>query len=598
MQGRKKRVVFRSLRVQLLVYMVLLISIPLLAMTIFGNYFYAKAIDEQATSYTRQMLDQVQLNIDSNIRAVDQVITYLSMDEDVRAFLGVANFYAPGRVDIETRARLKMRPFVDANKGLLSGILIANAGDLYVSNEMFRIARYPINEDDWYQAAVMKKDEQVLLSRPIGRNIRNIHNAAADDIVSVVRAVTDPESGRVLGVIMVDMRLSIIEDHIKDLTLGKSGYVFVMDDAGQVVYAPVNPTVYRIQPQWVRDEQPGGSMHMVKGERHQLLSTHSRLADWRTVGVFKSGEVLEPVLLLRSYMLMLALIAVLVASITAITFSASFTRPISKLRMLMAEAEHGNLNVSFSARMNHGEIAQLGASFNNMMEKIRSLLHLVYVEQKNKREAEVKTLQAQIKPHFLYNTLDTIRWMAEERGAIEIVQMISALTKLFRIGLSRGREVISLQDELEHVKCYLFIQQVRYEDKLDYDIDADEGCLQDRVNKLILQPLVENAIYHGIKQKRGAGHITVSAREESGQLVLMVRDDGAGMSAEECERLNQALRAPGGERFEHGYGIFNVNDRIRLSHGEGYGLCYSANDAGGVTVTILHPIIREEGGRD
>ncbi len=261
----------------------------------------------------------------------------------------------------------------------------------------------------------------------------------------------------------------------------------------------------------------------MQGGRYQLLSTHSRLADWSTVGVFKSGEVLEPVMQLRRYTLMLALIAVIVASVTAITFSTSFTKPISKLRMLMAEAEHGNLNVRFVSRRDHGEIAQLGAGFNTMMEKIRSLLQLVYVEQRNKREAEIKTLQAQIKPHFLYNTLDTIRWMAEERGAIEIVQMVSALTKLFRIGLSRGREVIPLSEEIEHVKCYLFIQQVRYEDKLDYAIEADEGCMGDLVNKLVLQPLVENAIYHGIKQKR--------APATSGH-----RPGGRGKAGASCDR--------------------------------------------------------------
>jgi two-component system sensor histidine kinase YesM len=510
--------------------------------------------------------------------------------------LRVKDFYEPERVDVETRARLKMQPYVDANVGLFSGILIANSHDLYISNEMYRIARYAIDEDQWYQAAVQARGERVLIGRPIGRNIRNIFNSSADDIVSVARAIPDPVSGEPLGVIMVDMQISVIENYIKDLTLGKSGYVFVMDDAGEVVYAPVNPTVYRIQPQWVRDDAADGSLHTVLGERYQLLSTHSRLADWRTVGVFRSGELLGPVLALRRYTIMLALIAILVASVTAITFSTSFTKPISKLRMLMAEAEHGNLNVRFEGRRDHGEIAQLGAGFNNMMEKIRSLLQLVYVEQKNKREADIRTLQAQIKPHFLYNTLDTIRWMAEERDAIEIVQMVSALTKLFRIGLSRGREVIQLSDEIEHVKCYLFIQQVRYEDKLDYEIEVADGCLEDQVNKLVLQPLVENAIYHGIKQKRGTGHIKVSAREVDGKLVLQVIDDGAGMTEQQCDKLNEALHAPGNAEYDHGYGIFNVNDRIRLSHGDGYGLSYAINETGGVTVTILHPIIRDSTG--
>lgn len=586
----------RSLRVQLLIYMILLISIPLLFMTSFGNYFYAQAIDEQATSYTAQMLSQVQLNIDSNIHAVDQIIRYLSEDRDVQAFLRVSSFYSDRRVEIETEARKRMSLFVDANKELISGILIANRHDLYISNEMYRLARYSLAEDDWYQRAASTPDERLLISKPIGRNVRNIHNYSADDIVSVVSAVKDPGNGQVLGVICVDMQLRVIENHIRDLTLGKSGYVFVIDNLGQVVYAPVNPSVYRIQPEWVlNDVEPQRSLHTVQGTSYQLLSSHSSLTGWNTVGVFRSGEALEPVLALRQYTLWIALAAVLVATITALTFSSSFTGPISRLRLLMGQAEQGNLNVSFNEPNKGGEIAQLGHSFNSMMDKIRSLLHLVYVEQRNKREADIRTLQAQIKPHFLYNTLDTIRWMAEERGASEIVQMVSALTRVFRIGLSRGKEIISLSDELEHVKSYLYIQKVRYEEKLNYEIDAPEEVLNDQVNKLILQPLVENALYHGIKQKRGEGHIQISARERDGRLLIRVSDDGAGMTKERCDQLNQALRVQGNQEYAHGYGIFNVNDRIRLSYGDEYGLSYTLNEEGGVTVSIVHPIVKPGG---
>ena len=238
------------------------------------------------------------------------------------------------------------------------------------------------------------------------------------------------------------------------------------------------------------------------------------------------------------------------------------------------------------------EIAALGQSFNSMIAKIRELLDLVVKQQREKRHAEIRTLQAQIKPHFLYNTLDTIRWMAEEKDAPEIGEMVGALTRLFRISLSRGREIIPLSEEAVHVQSYLYIQKVRYEDKLEYAIDIPESLHNMMVIKLILQPLVENAIYHGIKQKRGTGHIWVEARRQGDALRFTVKDDGAGMSQEACDRLNREL-SDENALPESGYGIFNVNNRIRLSYGNSYGLHYAINELGGITVTMLCPATTE-----
>ena len=577
-----------SLQKQLLISMVLLIAVPLTFMMAFGNYYYAKAIDQQANEYSTQMLDQVRMNIDASVSTVDSVIEYLYQNEDVIAYLRLNSFYSPDRIALETAVRQQMHIYTSTHPELIGGVLIAGENGLYASNELYRVTSYPLNEDSWYARAVAAGGERVLISRPIGRNIRNYRNYSTNNIVSVARAVLDPETGQLLGVICADMLTAVIEERIRDVTLGKTGYVFVQDDSGEIVYAPVNDTVYRIREDWVR-QAPG--IHTIGGERYQLLLAHSDVTGWGTVGVFRMGEPLQPVIALRRYTLLVAVAAIFLATAMSLGFSASFTGPISRLRRLMGEAEQGNLEVSFDTRRYSGEIRQLGSSFNSMMDKIRELLKLVYREQQDKREAEIRTLQAQIKPHFLYNTLDTIRWMAEEHQAHEIVKLVSALTRLFRISLSRGREIISLSDEIDHVRSYLYIQKVRYEDKLHYAIDVPESLLNLRVNKLILQPLVENAIYHGIKQKRGEGHIRVSARADGDRLILTVEDDGAGMTMEKCAELNAALSQPAAKEYDHGYGIFNVNDRIRLSYGAEYGLHYQINESGGITVTLCCPAV-------
>jgi two-component system sensor histidine kinase YesM len=228
-----------------------------------------------------------------------------------------------------------------------------------------------------------------------------------------------------------------------------------------------------------------------------------------------------------------------------------------------------------------------------MIGEIQKLIDMVYREQQSKREAELKTLQEQIKPHFLYNTLDTIQWMAQDHGADDIVRIVGALTNLFRIALSKGKEMIRVSDEVEHVRSYLIIQKARYEDKFDFSIDVDEEVLPFKVLKLTLQPLVENAIYHGIKERRGNGNIRVTASRRDGMLVMRVTDDGVGMSAVKLEYVRALLLTPPSSEKD-GYGISNVNERIQLSFGRKFGLRFESSPGSGTTVEILHPLVEDE----
>ena len=266
----------------------------------------------------------------------------------------------------------------------------------------------------------------------------------------------------------------------------------------------------------------------------------------------------------------------------------------------MNSAERGELNVRFNVEEYYGEIVQLGTGFNSMMNKIENLLKLVYTEQQQKRKAEIQSLQAQIKPHFLYNTLDTIRWMAEDHDASDISKLVTALTTLFRISLSKGKDIINLEQELEHVRSYLYIQKERYEDKLNYTIVCDPALYCCEITKLVLQPLVENAIYHGIKQKKEGGHIRIEVKkddEKKGPLRICISDTGAGMSEKECQRINKALADYSAREYTEGYGLFNVNNRIRLTYGNDYGLHYRRNDEGGITVILSIPFITRPRGK-
>jgi two-component system sensor histidine kinase YesM len=275
--------------------------------------------------------------------------------------------------------------------------------------------------------------------------------------------------------------------------------------------------------------------------------------------------------------------------VTAFFFTRSILQPIGRLRKLMKRAEAGDLSVYF-ASSNMDEIGQLGRGFNNMIIEIRKLIDLVYEEQKSKREAELRILQAQIKPHFLYNTLDTIQWMAQERKADDIVVMIMALTNLFRIGLNRGKESISVSEEIEHIQSYLFIQKARYESKLNYEINVEPTVKQEIVIKLTLQPLVENAIYHGIKARRGEGYIKIDVRKMDEKLCLSVTDNGAGIPQDQLSKLQAVLAGELVDGELPGFGLFNVHERIRLVYGEMYGIRLYSTMGVGTKVEVWYPL--------
>ena len=243
-----------------------------------------------------------------------------------------------------------------------------------------------------------------------------------------------------------------------------------------------------------------------------------------------------------------------------------------------------------------GEIGQLGDSFNAMVEKINELLGVVYKEQKNKREAELKILHEQIKPHFLYNTLDTIQWMAKQYHALDIVDLVLALSGFFRISLSQGKEFITLEQEVLMVKNYLDIQKVRYEDLFEYKTEIEEGLGNYMVLKICLQPLVENALYHGIKESdQDRGTIWIRAFSESeDSIILKVEDDGAGMSQERIDQLNSWLKLK--ERGEEvkAYGTLNVNDRIKIAYGDEYGLHYEKRTGGGTVAVVRLKRLQKE----
>ncbi len=292
--------------------------------------------------------------------------------------------------------------------------------------------------------------------------------------------------------------------------------------------------------------------------------------------------------------------AIVFSVLAAWGISRSIYLPIKKLHDMTSTVTANDLQ----ALVTHGnvdEITELGLSFNIMVGRIRELLDAKVKEQENLKKAELRALQAQINPHFLYNTLDTIIWMTESKKTDQVIEIVRALSSFFRISLSKGRDWITIGEEIERTRNYLIIQKMRYRDILDYRIEVAEGVTTNTILKLILQPLVENALYHGIKNKRQGGTIVVRAQPwHENEVLLQVEDNGIGFTPEKLAQLQAELADDSGMptsleiKLESGYGIGNVNKRIRLYYGKPYGVTIKSEYQAGTCVSIVIPARRDE----
>ncbi|MDF1493500.1 cache domain-containing sensor histidine kinase [Caproiciproducens sp. CPB-2] len=561
--------------------------IPFAVFSIVSGLVFVNQAQQTAMDHTAQTINQVCDSIDVYIGTIEKTANYISVELKNNEFWNLQSEEDP-KWKTQTGQIRELLQNIASSHDEIAGILIATRNDLYVSTGMSRISRDSFHNESWYRQAEQSPEEIRLISDATGRNIVTNQDYSVDDVFSLTKAVRDPKTGEVLGVILFDIRHDIIKKSINSVTIGEKGFVFVTDADNSIVYAPVNDVVYRVSPLWLGGSGNAFVTANIRGGNYQIHSEKSEYTGWRTVGVFSNDEVMAGVNTIIYILFGCILFTVLFVLFSSFELAETITKPIFKLQTLMKQAEGGDLSVRFNSKYND-EIGELGLSFNHMIDQIGNLIRMVYVEQQNKRFAELKSLQEQIKPHFLYNTLDTISWMARDYGASDIVRLVDALTSMFRIGLSHGKDMITIREEITHVSNYLYIQKIRYKDKLNYRIEVNEKLAGCKVPKLILQPLVENAIYHGVKEKRGGGTIAVTAHRKGNLVVFRVHDDGAGIPADRLELLNHQLNNHTELDQKQSFGLFYIQERIQLCYGKEYGISIESREGEETTVTVILP---------
>lgn len=335
------------------------------------------------------------------------------------------------------------------------------------------------------------------------------------------------------------------------------------------------------------------------GEQWMITSAHMRVNGWNLISLSSRRDLSREVSVMDSSLLMMLVLSVLAAGLASFYIGKTITRPLKKLTGLMASVDDTNLTRRFAPRYSD-EVGVLAGAFDRMMDKIVDLTERIRVEQTQKKLTYMKLLQMQIKPHFLYNALETTRFLVE-MGDVRASEMVQAISKFYKLSLSNMSETASLGEELEQLRAYLKIMSMRYSSRLNYEIEAEPGVLDVDIIKFSLQPIAENAIYHGIKQVRRPGLVRVSAFGQGEMVVVKVYDNGAGMDEAALERLRQRLARPEHLEAGKGIGLSNVHQRIRLYCGEAYGISVESrlNEYTLVTMTLpRRQHIAQEAGED
>mgnify|MGYP000949111122 CR=1 FL=1 len=561
--------------------------IPFLIFALLSTWLFVKQGENNIAEHTDQMLNQVKTSIDVYISTIENTSNYIMKEMKESPFFSATR--EDSSLEGEEDRLTDMFHHIAETHPEVAGILVATENDLYISTGMTRISRDSFTEEAWYKKAAEHPNEIQIISTITGRNIVTNENYNVDNVFSLSKAITGADGQKVMGVILMDIKHDIISQSIQSITLGERGFVFVLDDSRNVVYTPMNKITYRVNPAWLEQDGKRPVTARINGEKYQIRQKYSDYTGWKIVGVFSLDEIMSPINTIL-YILIGCLVSnLLLIIIFSLKISQTITRPIIQLKKLMKKAEAGDLKVRF--KMNYrDEVSELGNNFNQMLDQIEELIQMVYMEQKNKRLAELKVLQEQIKPHFLYNTLDTINWMARDYEAEDIVKVVDALTSMYRIGLSHGKDYITLEEEIQYVSNYLYIQKIRYRSKLNYEIFEDRKLIGCEVPKLILQPLVENAIYHGIKTKHGEGHLTVRTKELEGNFMeLTVEDDGSGIPPEKAEELNRMLNETLKAEENQSFGLFYIKERLRIRYGSRFLVQVVSIPEVGTKVTIRLP---------
>ncbi|WP_373457762.1 sensor histidine kinase [Paenibacillus wynnii] len=537
---------------------------------------FAKTAEDNANLNMQQIIEQVNYNLELYVKGMRNI--YEKAEEQISQTSSIDTPLLKERLSTLRETR----------EDLVSVALFTPQGKLVLDVPSTTMRNNTqLGNQSWFTAPT--RTSEISFSPP---HIQNLFKNQYTWVVSMSKLVQYKENGvHKTGILLIDFNFRTIDELSKQVKLGKRGYAYILDPLGNIVYHPQQQLIYaglkyeNVEP--VLEYAYRSYLDESTGEKRFITVRTLAQTGWKIVGVAYYDEIVTTKRDLNQFLAGFLAVVILGVIIASVLMSALIASPIRKLERTVKLVGEGDLNTPIDVSGTY-EVEQLSKRFNLMLQRIRQLMDQIIYEQETKRKGELEVLQSQINPHFLYNTLNSVIRLAERGKTDEVVTMIQSLSKFFRISLSKGKNIITIQEELDHIRHYLVIQSFRFKNKFRFEITADEEVLPYQTIKLILQPIVENALYHGIEMMPDEGLISIQAKLKEGLIEISICDNGLGMSE---EILNGILTGGSKSGGGSGVGVRNVNERIGLYFGREYGLSFESEIEEGTTVTITFPAL-------
>lgn len=581
---------FKSIQSTIFTAVAILVLSAVLIVTAVSVKYTDSAIFENSVLYTQTITKQINQNIDSYITYMDNIVSVISGSEDAQYYL----FRESSDRGHEKRLLEQFRIILKGRSDIKNIGLVCDEG-----NSLFNTGYQTENPDldlstqEWYKKAVESRGESILTSS----HVQHVIEGERPWVITMSRGIANLVGSRASkGAVFIDLNYSAISELCDQNSIGDKGYVFIVDQDGNIVYHPQQQQLYNELQTENIDAVMNAKTDTVtvgKGEHEKIYTiSRSEKTGWTVVGCMNVAELLKGSRQAQRVYVVCAAGLIVLALILSRLLARNITYPIQRLRDSMKKVQTGEFPTIDLEVSSENEIGSLTKSFNVMTHRIQELMAQNIHEQEQKRKSELKALQSQINPHFLYNTLDSIIWMAEGKKNEEVVLMTASLARFLRQSISNEDELVSIGQEAEYARSYLTIQKMRYKDKLEFQIDISPAIFGVKIIKLVLQPIIENAIYHGLKYKDSKGFLIVRGYQEGEKAVLEVEDNGVGMDEETLSHIFEKHKV---NYHSNGVGVYNVQKRLKLYYGEEYGIVYKSKKNEGTRAVITIPV--ETGGK-
>ena len=557
--------------------------VALLGMVFMGVTIYSRSVSsmkKMTIENNEQLIEQVNLNLNMYLRNMMRISNTMYYSVIKRADL------SKGTLDKE------MNLLYEANRdNLVSIACFRENGRLVAAAPLDNLKRgLNVSEQDWFVEA-NREIENLHFSTPHVQNLFHDSSFNYHWVISLSRVVELTSNGHISrGILLVDMNFSGIEQLFTQVNSSNSGYVYLIDGNGEIIYHPKQSLLIS---KLLKENnivaatyQDGTHEEVFEGENRMVTVRTVGYTGWKVVSVTKTDEFFMSYYQTRLFTLIIIALTILLIIFANQFVSYLIGNPIKKLDDSVKDLEFGKLDLNIYIGGSY-EIQHLGRTIKSMVQQMHQLMDEIVIEQEKKRKSEFDALQSQINPHFLYNTLDSIVWMVESEQYEAATSMVTALANLFRISLNKGKNIITIREEIEHAQNYLYIQKLRYKNRFEVTFDIDPEIYDCCTIKLIIQPLIENAIYHGVEFMDGDGEITIKGYVKENDIYIDVTDNGLGMPEETVKYLltdDTRIHKKGS-----GIGLSNVHQRIQLYFGKRYGLEIESELDEGTTVHIHLP---------